>query len=85
MAQDCSEAVRQVMLSAEVADTFDGATRLLQDVQRFGLSIRNFHVESDDGHRATIRMTLIVAPDADGAQIRSRLSRHGTVLSLAPV
>jgi hypothetical protein len=71
-----------IHLSVVVADAFDGAVRLLTDAQRFGFRIRAFHLDAMEDKGATIRIALGVSPETDPNDLRSRLARHPTVISL---
>ena len=79
---ESSHADQYIALSMVVADAFDGAVRLLSDAQRFGFRIRAFHVDALEGDGASIRITLAVPPKTDESQVRWRLARHPTVISL---
>ena len=81
MSHSRSRRVQTLNVKVVVADAFDGATRLLNDVQRFGFCIRRFHL---DVHTETtsIQMAFVTPFGTDSVQISARLGRHGTVVSI---
>lgn len=73
---------RALVLTAVASDAFDGATRLLGDAERFGFRVSLFHLDARGEREASIRMTLLIPPEADASHIRCRLARHGSVISI---
>jgi len=71
-----------VGLAGVVSDPVDGATRLLTDVAKLGLAVRELHVLQGDCGSASIQMTLVVPSELDVANVCSRFRRHVTVISL---
>lgn len=82
MSHKSSGAYRDLAFSAVVTDAFDGAIRLLSDVQRFGFRIRAFHVGEMALEGVSVQMTLAVPQETDDLHICSRMARHATVVSL---
>ena len=73
---------RDVELAAVVSDAVDGATRLLADVAKLGLGVRELHILKEPRGDASVRMALTLPSEFDAANICSRLRRHVTVVSL---
>jgi hypothetical protein len=73
---------RDVAVTAVVSDPIDGAARLLADIAKFGLCVRELHVVSEPRGKASVRMTLAAPAGMDTRQICSRLSRHVSVVAL---
>jgi hypothetical protein len=73
---------RRVELAGVASDAVDGVTRLLTDVAKFGLTVRELYVLQDDCGDASIRMTLLIPSELDVANVCSRLTRHVTINSL---
>ena len=66
---------RRVELAGVASNAVDGVTRLLTDVAKFGLTVRELYVLQDDCGDASIRMTLLIPSELDVANVRSRLTR----------
>jgi hypothetical protein len=73
---------RRVELAGVASDAVDGVTRLLTDVAKFDLTVRELYVLQDDCGDASIRMTLVVPSELDVANVCSRLTRRVTINSL---
>lgn len=81
--QNAELAFKGLSVVGTVANAIDGTSRLLCDVERFGLRISALQLQADDGAHAKISMTILVPADSDPHQLLSRLMRHTAVLSLA--
>jgi hypothetical protein len=79
---ECERNHRRVELAGAVSDAVDGVTRLLTDVAKFGLAVRELHVFQRDCSGASIQVTLVVPSELDVANVCSRLRRHVSVISL---
>jgi hypothetical protein len=82
VAAESEQNPRHVELAAVVSDAVDGATRLLADVAKFGLGVRELHILNEACGDASVRMALTLPSEIDAANICSRLRRHVTVVSL---
>ena len=82
VSNDSPRSAQALDVKIVVADAFDGATRLLNDVQRFGFCIRRFQLDVHTERETSIQMALVAPHGTDSAQISSRLARHGTVVSV---
>ncbi len=69
-------------LSTVLVDPYDGAIRILGDAQRFGLGLRELHLEPLPDCTSRMRLELLVPAGSDADLLRSRFARHGAVASV---
>jgi hypothetical protein len=62
-------------VSALITDSYDGMIRLLNDAQRFGLSIVTIALQ-EHAEGSTVRLVLDAGEQVDPDVLRARLSRH---------
>jgi hypothetical protein len=73
---------RHVELAVVVSDAVDGAIRLLADVAKFDLCVRELHILKEGRGHASVRMALTLPAEVDAANVCSRLRHHVTIVSL---
>ena len=71
-----------LQLSTVLADPFDGAIRILCDAQRFGLALRQLHLEPQSGGTSTMKLEVPVPTGSNLDLLRLRFARHGAVVSV---
>lgn len=71
-----------VVFRAIATDSLAAASRLLADVQRFGLQMVEFRMTVDTGGGAAIDFGIDASPDRDPAVLCSRFARHPALRSV---
>ena len=71
-----------LQLATVLVDAFDGAIRILSDAQRFGLRLRQLHLESLPDERSEMKLELLVPSGSDADLLKTRFERHGAVVSV---
>lgn len=67
---------------AIASDALAAASRLLDDVQRFGLKLSGFRMLPDVQGGAAIEFGILAKEDCDIAVLRCRFARHPTLRSV---
>jgi hypothetical protein len=76
------QTLRKDSLQAVLNNPYDGAIRILADIQRFGLCLQSLQVEVTQNGLSILSITITGYAGTDINQLVSRLGRHPSVESI---